>query len=97
MQRQGGKLVMNHLDCTITLPSGGTFSVPFSSNNILNLRPLPHRHSSSSTSFNSLFDFQSLDVAALTTSVADEANQNLTANRKEHLIWHWRLVHVGFG
>lgn len=88
---------MNHLNCTVSLLTGGNFLIPLNSfNNLQLFYPLLHHSSSSDSSFLHLFDIHFLDASTLTPFVADILNQNLTSSQKELLIWYWRSTHAGF-
>ena len=94
---QGGSLFLDKHGCNLTLPNGNSFGIPYNRrNNLPMLSPLSSASSVSGCT-KSLFSFQDLSSSALTLSLTDETNQNITSPQKELLVWHWRLGHLGFG
>ena len=92
-----GEVILNPQGCLLHLPSGRSHLTPYNTtNNLPLLHPLPISDTPPSVSALPLFSFNSLSPSTISTSVADESNQNLSPSQKELRIWHWRLGHAHF-
>jgi hypothetical protein len=92
-ESENGNLYGDHQRTELTLHDGSILTFPFAENNIPYMLP----------------DWQPIvgitiqdrdlltDGRLINMSVANETNQNLTANQKELLTWHWKLGHCHFG
>ena len=88
-----GEVILNPQGCLLHLPGGRSHLTPYNTtNNLPLLHPLPISDTPPSVSALPLFSFNSLSPSTISTSVADESNQNLSPSQKELLIWHWRLA-----
>ena len=96
-QMNQGEVVLNPQGYLLHLPGGRSYLTPYNTtNNIPLLHSLPISDTPPCVSALPLFSSNSLSPSIISTSVADESNQNLSPSQKELLIWYWRLGHAYF-
>ena len=96
-QMNQGEVILNPQGCLLHLPGGRSYLTPYNTtNNIPLLHSLHISDTPPSVSALPLFSSNSLSPSIISTSVADESNQNLLPSQKELLIWYWRLGHAYF-
>ena len=90
-----GKCEVDYSRVTLSLPDGTELQFPFHPNNNLPFMLLgtPKEPGVCRANYREMTS-GSFDLEAA-FSILDQRNTNLTANQKELMLWHWRLMHAG--